>query len=252
MEGLAIDPGNHHVAHVLLQEGHLWGPQASGYPDRRRDQGRRRHPAQHHQAPGAGVAACEHRSPKAWNCPQAGEECRASVADGDPRRPGASLTPGSGRSAGVMLAGHNERPHLRFSRISIARCADPDPLPRVCLGLSRHLQSTPPRGRTPPAKGPRARDLWLPPWPAGGLVAAGGTGGREVNDSAAAVMCRDGHCGRRPAPGADVDDWPGHQRPATRRAGLNPDGTPPRWSAVPPHMAMACPGDRAAERHGRR
>jgi hypothetical protein len=140
------------------------GPQASGYPDRGRDQGRRRHPAQHHQAPGAGVAACEHRSPKAWNCPQAGEECRASVADGDPRRPGASLTPGSGRSAGVMLAGHNERPHLRFSRISIARCADPDPLPRVCLGLSRHLQSTPSKrahatGQGPPRAGPLAAAL---------------------------------------------------------------------------------------------
>jgi sporulation protein YlmC with PRC-barrel domain len=25
VEGLVIDPGNHHVTHVLLQEGHLWG-----------------------------------------------------------------------------------------------------------------------------------------------------------------------------------------------------------------------------------
>jgi sporulation protein YlmC with PRC-barrel domain len=25
VEGLVIDPGNHHVSHVLLQEGHLFG-----------------------------------------------------------------------------------------------------------------------------------------------------------------------------------------------------------------------------------
>jgi hypothetical protein len=25
VEGLVIDPRNHHVTHVLLQEGHLWG-----------------------------------------------------------------------------------------------------------------------------------------------------------------------------------------------------------------------------------
>ena len=225
------------------------GPQASGYPDRRRDQGRRRHPAQHHQAPGAGVAACEHRSPKAWNCPQAGEECRASVADGGPRRPGASLTPGSGRSAGVMLAGRNERPHLRFSRISIARCADPDPLPRVCLGLSRHLQSTPPRGRTPPAKGPRARDLWLPPWPADGLVAAGGTGGREVNDSAAAVMCRDGHCGRRPAH-RDASRLGEPVRFVGIRLANLPESRR-RWDQIPPLPAqeLAYPPPSAASAH---
>jgi hypothetical protein len=225
------------------------GPQASGYPDRRRDQGRRRHPAQHHQAPGAGVAACEHRSPKAWNCSQAGEECRASVADGDPRRPGASLTPSSGRSAGVMLGGHNERPHLRFSRISIARCADPDPLPRVCLGLSRHLQSTSPRGRTPPAKGPRARDLWLPPWPAGGLVAAGGTGGREVNDSAAAVMCRDGRCGRRPAHRDASRLGEPVQLVGIRLANLPENRR--RWDQIPPLPAqeLAYPPPSAASAH---
>jgi sporulation protein YlmC with PRC-barrel domain len=25
VQGLIIDPGDHHVTHVLLQEGHLWG-----------------------------------------------------------------------------------------------------------------------------------------------------------------------------------------------------------------------------------
>jgi hypothetical protein len=55
--------------------------------------------------------------------------------------------------------GINERPRLRVSRISIARCADPGPLLRVCPGLSRNSQSTPPRERAPPIKVPRAPDL---------------------------------------------------------------------------------------------
>jgi PRC-barrel domain len=32
VEGLVIDPGNHHVAHVLLQEGHLWGRKQVAIP----------------------------------------------------------------------------------------------------------------------------------------------------------------------------------------------------------------------------
>jgi sporulation protein YlmC with PRC-barrel domain len=32
VEGLVIDPGNHHVTHVLLQEGHLWGRKEVAIP----------------------------------------------------------------------------------------------------------------------------------------------------------------------------------------------------------------------------
>lgn len=32
VQGLAIDPGNHHVTHVLLQEGHLWGRREVAIP----------------------------------------------------------------------------------------------------------------------------------------------------------------------------------------------------------------------------
>jgi hypothetical protein len=32
VEGLAVDPGNHHVTHVLLQEGHLWGHKEVAIP----------------------------------------------------------------------------------------------------------------------------------------------------------------------------------------------------------------------------
>jgi sporulation protein YlmC with PRC-barrel domain len=32
VEGLVIDPGNHHVSHVLLQEGHLWGRKEVAIP----------------------------------------------------------------------------------------------------------------------------------------------------------------------------------------------------------------------------
>ena len=49
VEGLVIDPGNYHVTHVLLQEGHLWGRKEVRHSDQRRGQRRGRHPAQHHQ-----------------------------------------------------------------------------------------------------------------------------------------------------------------------------------------------------------
>ena len=32
VEGLVIDPRNHHVTHVLLQEGHLWGRKELAIP----------------------------------------------------------------------------------------------------------------------------------------------------------------------------------------------------------------------------
>ena len=32
VEGLVIDPRNHHVTHVLLQEGHLWGRKEVAIP----------------------------------------------------------------------------------------------------------------------------------------------------------------------------------------------------------------------------
>jgi hypothetical protein len=32
VEGLVIDPGNHQVTHVLLQEGHLWGRKEVAIP----------------------------------------------------------------------------------------------------------------------------------------------------------------------------------------------------------------------------
>jgi len=32
VQGLVIDPGNHHVTHVLLQEGHLWGKKDVAIP----------------------------------------------------------------------------------------------------------------------------------------------------------------------------------------------------------------------------
>ena len=32
VQGLVIDPGSHHVTHVLLQEGHLWGRQEVAIP----------------------------------------------------------------------------------------------------------------------------------------------------------------------------------------------------------------------------
>ena len=32
VQGLVIDPGSHHVTHVLLQEGHLWGRKEVAIP----------------------------------------------------------------------------------------------------------------------------------------------------------------------------------------------------------------------------
>jgi len=70
----------------------------------------------------------------------------------------ASVTLGGGQSAGNP-AGNDKRPRLRFSRISIARCADLSPLLRVCPGASRHRQSTPAAVHAPGTNAPRAQDL---------------------------------------------------------------------------------------------
>ena len=32
VQGLVIDPGDHHVTHVLLDEGHLWGKKRVAIP----------------------------------------------------------------------------------------------------------------------------------------------------------------------------------------------------------------------------
>ena len=32
VEGFLVDPGDHHVTHVLLQEGHLWGRKEVAIP----------------------------------------------------------------------------------------------------------------------------------------------------------------------------------------------------------------------------
>ena len=32
VQGLVIDPGDHHVTHVLLQQGHLWGKKEIAIP----------------------------------------------------------------------------------------------------------------------------------------------------------------------------------------------------------------------------
>jgi hypothetical protein len=56
---------------------------------------------------------------------------------------------GGGWGASRSRAGFDERARLRFSRISIARCAGLVPLLRVCLGPSRHGQCTVPWERAP-------------------------------------------------------------------------------------------------------
>lgn len=48
VQGLVIDPASHHVTHVLLQEGHLWGRKQVAIPIDRGGLVRRRHPAQDH------------------------------------------------------------------------------------------------------------------------------------------------------------------------------------------------------------
>jgi len=32
VQGLAVDPGDHHVTHVLLDDGHLWGKKRVAIP----------------------------------------------------------------------------------------------------------------------------------------------------------------------------------------------------------------------------
>ena len=59
VQGLVIDPRSHHVTHVLLQEGHLWGRKEVAIPISSVTS-RRRHPAHDHQAAGAGPAASGH------------------------------------------------------------------------------------------------------------------------------------------------------------------------------------------------
>ena len=136
----------------------------SDHAAQRHDQRRRQYLAQHHQAPGPGPAVGWHRSPRCLNRRQT--EQRLRVGDLWWSTGNLARHPARCRlEREVMQAGQDERPRLRFSRISIARCADPGPLPRVFPGLSRDSQSTPARERTPPAKVPRVRDLW-PPAPA--------------------------------------------------------------------------------------
>ena len=91
-----------------------------------------------------------------------------------------------------MQAGHNERPRLRFSRISIARCAGPGPLLRVSSGALSYCQSIPARERTPPAKVPRARDLWPP------ALAARRAGCGRWNRRLARTRAADGQLRRGP------------------------------------------------------
>ena len=57
------------------------------------------------------------------------------------------ISVGDGCCASRSGAGFDERTRLRFSRISIARCAGLVPLLHVCLEPSRHGQSTVPRER---------------------------------------------------------------------------------------------------------
>ena len=61
VRGLLVDPGGRHVTHVLLQEGHPAGTQASRHPGQRRDRSTQRNPAQHHQATGGEPASRAHR-----------------------------------------------------------------------------------------------------------------------------------------------------------------------------------------------
>ena len=53
VQGLVVDPRDHHVTHVLLQEGHLWGTKTSRHPDPSRDATRRSDPPKVDQARGA-------------------------------------------------------------------------------------------------------------------------------------------------------------------------------------------------------
>ena len=55
--GLVIEPVNHHVTHVLLQEGHFWGRKEVVHPHRHRHRDRSGRPTpQPHQAGGGGSA----------------------------------------------------------------------------------------------------------------------------------------------------------------------------------------------------
>jgi hypothetical protein len=96
VQGLVIDRASHHVTHVLLPGGAFVGPQGSGYPDQRRDRGRRRHPPQHHQAAGTGPAARGHRSPERIDPPACGKPRRHRAAHRcRPGSPASWCTPGN-------------------------------------------------------------------------------------------------------------------------------------------------------------
>ena len=158
----------------------------------------------------AGRSGCPR--PRRWRGPRrwirrrpGGAACRQE--DGDPRPPSSRSAARASRSR----AGFDERTRLRFSRISIARCAGLVPLLRVCLGPSRHGQCTVPWERSPWTNDPGARDLR----PGGSAVAcrltlpAGGCAGRR-----AAAACR-GKRGRMPGwprLAAGVA-WPGRREP---------------------------------------
>jgi hypothetical protein len=64
VQGLVIDPSDHHVTHVLLDEGHLWGKKKSRHSDQRRARHQGRRPARPHQGPGARPATGRPRPPR--------------------------------------------------------------------------------------------------------------------------------------------------------------------------------------------
>lgn len=68
-----------------------------------------------------------------------------------------AFTLGGGCPCAAIRAGCDERTRLRFSRTSIARCADLIPFLRVCLEPSRHCQDTTPREHAPWAEVPAHR-----------------------------------------------------------------------------------------------
>ena len=55
VQGLVVDPSDHHVTHVLLEEGHLWGRREDRDPDQCGAQRRRRGSAPPQQGRGEGV-----------------------------------------------------------------------------------------------------------------------------------------------------------------------------------------------------
>jgi hypothetical protein len=57
VQGLVVNPADHHVTHVLLDEGHLWGKKRVAIPIGASDRRQRGRPAQPHQGRGTRPAA---------------------------------------------------------------------------------------------------------------------------------------------------------------------------------------------------